>query len=206
MDYQTAQEAFWAGTFGNEYIQRNRSVEYLASNLNFFSKTFQQVGRPSSLIEFGANIGMNLKAIQLLFPNIHLFGIEINQQAATELASLIGTPNVFNGSILDYEPAQTFEVALIKGVLIHIHPEKLPDVYEKLYHTSNKYILICEYYNPSPVAIPYRGHQDRLFKRDFAGEMLDKYSSLQLLDYGFAYKRDKAFPQDDITWFLLEKR
>ena len=141
MDYQTAQEAFWAGTFGNEYIQRNRSVEYLASNLNFFSKTFQQVGRPSSLIEFGANIGMNLKAIQLLFPNIHLFGIEINQQAATELASLIGTPNVFNGSILDYEPAQTFEVALIKGVLIHIHPEKLPDVYEKLYHTSNKYIL-----------------------------------------------------------------
>ncbi|NJL76720.1 MAG: pseudaminic acid biosynthesis-associated methylase [Saprospiraceae bacterium] len=205
MDYQTVQEAFWAGTFGDEYIQRNRGVEYLASNLNFFSKTFQQVGRPSSLIEFGANIGMNLKAIQLLFPNIELFGIEINQQAAAELAALVGAPNVFNGSILDYKPAQTFEVALIKGVLIHIHPEKLPDVYEKLYHTSNKYILICEYYNPSPVAIPYRGHQDRLFKRDFAGEMLDKYASLKLLDYGFVYKRDKAFPQDDITWFLLEK-
>jgi len=27
---------------------------------------------------------------------------------------------------------------------------------------------VAEYYNPSPVAIPYRGHTDRLFKRDFA--------------------------------------
>jgi spore coat polysaccharide biosynthesis protein SpsF len=26
-----------------------------------------------------------------------------------------------------------------------------------------------------------------------------------LVDYGFAYHRDPAFPQDDITWFLLEK-
>jgi spore coat polysaccharide biosynthesis protein SpsF len=27
-----------------------------------------------------------------------------------------------------------------------------------------------------------------------------------LVDYGFAYHRDPNFPQDDITWFLLEKR
>jgi spore coat polysaccharide biosynthesis protein SpsF len=26
------------------------------------------------------------------------------------------------------------------------------------------------------------------------------------VDYGFAYRRDPNFPQDDITWFLLEKR
>jgi spore coat polysaccharide biosynthesis protein SpsF len=55
------------------------------------------------------------------------------------------------------------------------------------------------------VSISYRGHSDRLFKRDFAGEMLDKYADLSLVDYGFCYKRDKAFPQDDITWFLLQK-
>ena len=28
---------------------------------------------------------------------------------------------------------------------------------------------------------------------------------IQLVDYGFAYHRDKSFPQDDISWFLLEK-
>ena len=57
----------------------------------------------------------------------------------------------------------------------------------------------------SPVAIAYRGDDDRLYKRDFAGEMLDKYNDLRLIDYGFSYRRDAAFPQDDITWFLLEK-
>ncbi|NDB35890.1 MAG: pseudaminic acid biosynthesis-associated methylase, partial [Flavobacteriia bacterium] len=43
-------------------------------------------------------------------------------------------------------------------------------------------------------------------KRDFAGELLDTFPDLRLVDYGFAYKRDTSFPQDDITWFLLEKQ
>ena len=53
--------------------------------------------------------------------------------------------------------------------------------------------------------IEYRGNQEKLFKRDFAGEILDTYSNIELKDYGFSYRRDQAFPQDDITWFLLEK-
>ncbi len=206
MQYSTEQEAFWAGTFGDEYIQRNRSQEYLAANLNFFSKALKQVGKPSSILEFGANIGMNLRAIKLLFPNIEASGIELNETAASQLSEFLGADNVFNGSIFEYPVTKTVDVSLIKGVLIHIHPEMLPLVYEKLYNASRKYILVCEYYNPSPVSIPYRGHSDRLFKRDFAGEMLDTYSDLRLVDYGFAYKRDTSFPQDDITWFLMEKK
>ena len=206
MNFKTEQEKFWAGDFGDEYIGRNKSEEYLASNLNFFSKAFNQLGQPNSLIEFGANIGMNLRAIKLLFPKINLFGIEINKNAADELAKFIGKENVFNGSIFEFEAPHKCDVSLIKGVLIHINPEMLSLVYEKLYTASNKYILICEYYNPSPVNVSYRGHSDRLFKRDFAGEMLEKYVDLKLVDYGFCYKRDKAFPQDDITWFLLEKQ
>lgn len=203
--YKTDQEQFWAEEFGDQYIQRNQSQEYLASNLNFFSRTFHQIGRPESLIEFGANIGMNLKAIKALFPSIQLSGIEINEKAAKELAKAIGEKSVYCTSILDFEPNKKHDVALIKGVLIHINPEVLDTVYKKLYQASKKYILICEYYNPAPVSISYRGHQDRLFKRDFAGEMLDKYSDLELVDYGFVYRRDIAFPQDDITWFLLKK-
>jgi hypothetical protein len=33
---------------------------------------------------------MNLRAIKLLFPKIDLFGIEINKNAADELAKFIG--------------------------------------------------------------------------------------------------------------------
>ena len=106
----------------------------------------------------------------------------------------------------EYNAVAKFQISLIKGVLIHINPEVLPLVYKKLYDSSSKYILIAEYYNPSPVTINYRGNSDRLFKRDFAGEMLETYSDLKLIDYGFCYKRDMVFPQDDITWFLLEKK
>jgi len=205
-NYSTPQEEFWAGAFGSEYISRNDSSQLLASNLNFFTKALNQAGRITSCVELGANIGMNLKALQLLYPGVELKAAEINPEAAKLLGNLIGEKNVYLGSIFDYPITGKVELSLIKGVLIHINPEMLNTVYEKLYQATRRFILVCEYYNPSPVAIPYRGHTDRLFKRDFAGEMLDKYSDLHIVDYGFAYRRDPAFPQDDITWFLMEKR
>lgn len=205
MKYQTEQEEFWAGSFGDEYISRNKSTQLVASNLNFFSRVLKQVGKPESLIEFGANVGMNLKAIQLLYPEIRLHAIEINEKAASELADVIGSSNVHNKSIFDFSTEEKYEVVLIKGVLIHINPDMLQQVYQKLYDTSRKFILISEYYNPTPVSVNYRGHNDRLFKRDFAGEMLTKFKDLTLVDYGFVYRKDPAFPQDDTTWFLLKK-
>lgn len=204
-DYRTEQEAFWAGEFGTDYIQRNRGSKLLASNLSFFSKALAPAGRIESCIEFGANIGINLAALKLLFPELRPYGIEINQAAARELAKLIGSENVYIGSILDYPVTRTFELVLIKGVLIHVNPDALNSVYDKLYESCARYILLCEYYSPSPATIPYRGHADRLFKRDFCGDMLTLFSDLRLIDYGFVYRRDPAFPQDDITWFLMRK-
>ena len=78
--------------------------------------------------------------------------------------------------------------------------------YEIFYKASKRYILVAEYYNPTPVEVKYRDHEGKFFKRDFAGELLDKYHSLQLIDYGFFYHRDNNFPADDITYFLMEKR
>ena len=89
-------------------------------------------------------------------------------------------------------------------MLIHINPKYLRNVYENLVNITNRYILIAEYYNPEPIKIRYRGHDNKLFKRDFAGDLIENYG-LKLVDYGFLYKRDNLAPQDDITWFLLEK-
>lgn len=205
-DYLTPQERFWAGEFGTEYILRNQGEQLLASNLNFFSNSLARVEGLSSCVEFGANIGMNLRAIKLLYPKASLNGIEINPDAAKILSEFVGESNVYHGSIFDYPVTEQMDLSLIKGVLIHINPDMLGKVYQKLYEASKRYILVCEYYNPSPVTINYRGHMDRLFKRDFAGEMLDLYQDLKLIDYGFAYRRDPSFPQDDITWFLMEKK
>lgn len=206
MTYQTEQEVFWAGDFGAEYIGRNKGSELLASNLAFFSRALASASGLSSCIEFGANIGMNLKALQLLYPQQEQHAIEINPEAAVELGNVIPPANIHRASILDFAPRRTWDLALIKGVLIHINPDWLPQVYDALHRAAGRYLLVCEYYNPSPVAINYRGHSDRLFKRDFCGEMLDRHADLKLIDYGFAYHRDPNFPQDDITWFLMEKR
>lgn len=205
MAFQTEQEEFWAGDFGTEYIKRNQGEALLASNLNFFSKSLSQVRDFNSCIEFGANIGMNLKALKLLYPHIDAHAIEINEEAAKHLGEVVSPAQIHNTSILDFVPSRKWDLAFIKGVLIHINPNVLPLVYDKLFDACGRYLMVAEYYNPSPVAIPYRGHSDRLFKRDFAGEMMDRHSQLKLVDYGFAYRRDPNFPQDDITWFLMEK-
>jgi pseudaminic acid biosynthesis-associated methylase len=203
--YKTEQEAFWAGAFGNDYIERNQGDALLASNLHFFSRALRAARGVGSCLEFGANIGMNLKALKLLRPGLDAHGIEINTDAARQLGETIPPAQVYNTSILDFQPKRSWDLALIKGVLIHINPEVLPQVYDKLVASTSRYLLVAEYYNPAPVAIPYRGHTDRLFKRDFAGEIMERHPQMRLVDYGFAYRRDPNFPQDDITWFLMEK-
>ncbi|HWP00758.1 MAG TPA: pseudaminic acid biosynthesis-associated methylase [Methylococcus sp.] len=145
-------------------------------------------------------------ALRHLLPNAKLSAVEINEKAASELKSNLPDVDLHVNSILDFRPSATWDLVFTKGVLIHINPDKLPLVYELRYRASSRYLLVSEYYNPKPTEITYRGHTGKLFKRDFAGEMLDKFPDLCLVDYGFVYHRDSNFPQDDMTWFLTEKR
>jgi len=204
-DFFTEQEAFWAGDFGTNYVRRNQGEKLLAANLNFFVRALASAHGAKSCVEFGANIGMNLRALRLLYPKQEQYAIEINDVAVKSLKEILPEDHIHQGSILEFNVERTYDLALIKGVLIHINPEVLPQVYDKLVAATNRYLLVCEYYNPVPVSIDYRGHKERLFKRDFAGEIMDRHSNLRLVDYGFLYHRDCSFPQDDISWFLMEK-
>ncbi len=203
-NFRTQQESFWAGEFGNEYIDRNMSEELLASNISFFSKIVAHTTNVENILEFGANIGMNLLALKKILPKAESSAIEINQKAVEVLKNNINKGHVYHQSILNFKVDYQRDFVFTKGVLIHLAPDALNSAYEAIYESSKKYICIAEYYNPSPTSIPYRGHEGYLFKRDFAGEMLKKYP-LKLIDYGFAYHGDSNFKQDDITWFLLSK-
>lgn len=201
----TEQEQFWRGEFGDDYVDRCQGDALIAGNLALFAKALARTQPLGSVLELGTNIGNNLAALHRLLPGCALSGVEINDKAHAQ-AQARGIAQVWKGSLFDYAPQQRFDLTLVKGVLIHLAPDLLPSAYEQLYALSNRYILVAEYYNPSPVEVSYRGNTGKLFKRDFAGELLDRYSDLQLLDYGFVYHRDPQFPGDDITWFLLEKR
>jgi pseudaminic acid biosynthesis-associated methylase len=205
MNFKTEQEDFWAGDFGNNYITRNQGEGIVNSNIFLFSQIIRNAPDIKSIVELGCNIGLNLQALNKINKEFKLCGYEINSLAAQKAHNL-NIAKIIVGTILDPLPSEyKYDISFTKGVLIHINPNELHIVYDNLYNLSRKYILVCEYYNLNPIAIEYRGNVNKLFKRDFAGELIDRYD-LRLIDYGFIYHRDNYFSQDDFTWFLLEKR
>ena len=202
--YNSEQEKFWAGNFGDEYISRNTDEKLLSSNLKLFSKIFSSIDSIESVIEYGPNVGLNLRAINTLFPDIQLSGVEINENAIKELSKIKNIES-FHQSILDFQANKQWDFVFTKGVLIHIAPDDLSKIYNILYKTSRKWICLIEYYNPTPIEIEYRGYSEKLYKRDFCSDLRDKYPDLKLIDYGFVYHDDPVSPQDDLTWFLLSK-
>jgi pseudaminic acid biosynthesis-associated methylase len=206
--FRTEQETFWAGDFGNAYIDRNEdSPTTLAANLLFFAKALERLQPgPTSIIELGANIGLNLRALKLLYPHASRTAVEINQQAAERLRRDHAADEVVHDSILNFTPIEKYDLALIKGVMIHLNPEMLPAVYRKLAECATRHVLIAEYYNRRPETVVYRGHQAKLFRRDFGGEFMDACPEFECVDYGFSYHRDPREQQDDLTWFLFRRR
>lgn len=194
---------FWKGGFGDEYHKRN--VGCIESNVEMFrfitDCNEMQIG---SVLEFGAGTGMNLVAMKRIFPDIETIAVEINGEAVDALHACDKINATIARSILDFQPEVTAELVLTKGLLIHLAPETLPKAYEVLHAATRQWLLVCEYYCPTPREINYRGNEGKAWARDFAGEILDAYPDLNLVDYGFVYRRDK-YPQDDLTWFLMEK-
>jgi pseudaminic acid biosynthesis-associated methylase len=206
--FTTEQEAFWNGSFGDAYTDRNTGDSIARSNLVFWGRVLNRTGPIRSCFEIGCNRGLNLDSIKALLPACKTAGLEINSHAAKECASK--GHQVFEGSILAPPPTATHsncgvDLSVACGVLIHINPDSLPTAYELLFTLSERFIIVSEYFNPTPVVIPYRGHEKRLFKRDFAGELWSQYPSLKLVDYGFVWSKDPLAPKDDTTWFLFEK-
>lgn len=195
-----ANTAMWRESFGDAYTERNSDAR-IYSRLALFAKILRSARDVRSIVEIGCNKGPNLQAINTLDPTIALTGYEINETAAQQAVALeIAT--IHCQDVLSLNTFAPSDLAFTSGVLIHIPPEHLGAAYKALHGLSRRYVLVCEYYNPTPVSVPYRGSE--LYKRDFAGELMDRFD-LTLRDYGFVYHRDTHFPLDDATWFLLEK-
>ncbi len=198
------QEEFWQGEFGNEYTERNCGDFYKVGNLNFWAEITNLTGQLNSTLELGCNRGLNLDAINDLHRHITLRGIEINKKAVA--IAIKKKYEVLNLSISEKIPINLkSELVFTSGVLIHINPNKLENVYRNLYNLSSKYILINEYFSTNPEEILYRSTPDRLWKRDFAKELKLLYPELELIKYGFNWRYDKSKSSDDTNWFLFRK-
>ena len=79
-DIKNEQEEFWAGEFGDEYIDRNKNDKLLAANLKMFAKIFSNIQEINSISEYGCNIGMNFTAIRQLLPNSNSVVLKLMSQ------------------------------------------------------------------------------------------------------------------------------
>ncbi|MDX2212941.1 MAG: methyltransferase domain-containing protein [Oculatellaceae cyanobacterium bins.114] len=201
MRSKTEQELFWEGQFGNDYTQRNDVL--WEQRQPFFATVLSKTFGVKTICELGANRGHNLEAIAHLSSNFELTGVELNPSALASLKA-IPTVNAVHSSIQEFQPNQTFDLVFTCGVLIHINPDDLPLVYQKIFDLSSRYILINEYFNPAPVELSYRGHSEKLFKRDFAKEFIDQTQHVSVVDYGFLWQQVNP-SWDNTTWFLMEK-
>lgn len=196
---------FWKGTFGDEY--HRRAPGNVQSNFVFFRRALGELiwdRKLGSVLELGCGTGANLRALRAHLPNAHLAGVEVNVEAIREATQISGSVKIHRGSLLEWKGEALYDLVFTKGVLIHIAPEDLAAAYRTLIESSRRYVLVAEYYNPRPMEVPYRGHAGRLWKRDFAGELMVDHG-LELVDYGFVYHGDAQAPQDDLNWFLLKK-
>jgi pseudaminic acid biosynthesis-associated methylase len=206
MTFNSDQEQFWAKTYADEYIQKN-SLFNNEVGAEAWGKMLQKTSSVERFLECGCNIGRNIDQIKLALPAAKPSIIEISEPAFKFVTAKHDFEHAFNGAILDsqFEPAY-FDLVFTMGVLIHINPEQLLQHMAKMFHYSQNYVLIGEYFNRTPVTLEYQGEKDKLFKRDF-GKLFIENFNVKLIDYGFlwGYQYDVA-GFDDITWWLFEKQ
>jgi pseudaminic acid biosynthesis-associated methylase len=207
MSYNNEQENFWATTYAADYIKKNSSFDHQVGAKAWAKMLHGTQGTINNFLECGCNIGRNIEQIKMVLPDARPSIIEISEPAFKFVTSHYDFEHAFNGAILDstFDDA-SFDLVFTMGVLIHINPDQLLEHMERMFRYSNKYILMGEYFNRTPVSIEYQGENDKLFKRDF-GKLFIENLNVNLLDYGFLWGHIYDIAGfDDVTWWLFEKR
>jgi pseudaminic acid biosynthesis-associated methylase len=191
---RTEQEAFWTGEFGTTYIERNC---YAPEALNeLYSQRYgitrselnhRYLGKPNPsarLLEVGANIGNQLSLLRTDGWMGELYGIEINRSAIGWAHENRPELDIVYGSAMEFPFRQDwFDVVIISGVLIHIAPEHLSCVFSEVARVlkPDGLYMGLEYWAPVLTQVKYRGHEDRLWKCDFAATLASLNERLHLV-------------------------
>lgn len=203
-----AEVELWRGAFGDEYVDRNAATAAdVAARIRLWSEILRPLAGapPRSFLEVGCNIGLNLRALRAISP-AKLMAVEPNDKARERILS----DGVLPEDCLKAGVAQAIpfadgaaDLAFTSGVLIHIHPDRLLQAMREIHRCASRYIVCVEYFSTTPTTVQYRGHEDKLFKRDFGGYWLDNFPDLHVVDCGFAWRRTTGL--DDLTWWVFGK-
>ena len=208
----TKQMEEWSGKFGEEYTDRNymspEEFNKLCLSRIGVSRTEQideflydlELG---NILEVGCNISNQLLLLQKRgFKN--LYGIELNWSAVEKSKERTKGIDIIQGSAFDipFKDAY-FDLVFTSAVLIHISPRDINDVLDEIHRCTKKYIWGSEYFSEDYVKVNYRGHNELLWKTNFAKLYLDRFPDLKLVkERKYPYLEDKKLV-DHV--FLLKK-
>lgn len=198
----------WSGEFGDRYTQRSgATVEAVRGRTRVWGEVLSRMtgDMPKSVLEVGPNVGLNLLGIQAL-SDMEQWAIEPNASARRQLIEngVLPAERLFEGFGHSIPLADgAVDMAFTAGVLIHVDPSQLEATMREVHRVASKYVFCSEYFSPKAETITYRGEQDLLFKNDFGSLYMDMFPDLQLVDYGFFWRRTTVM--DDSTWWLFRK-
>lgn len=201
--------AEWSGEFGRDYIARNPvSKESSGQAETAFRRMLETAGitrETKSVLEVGANVGINLSALRRILPDARIAAVEPNPTACEALRQSPSKIEVHEASAykLPFED-KSFDLVFTNGVLIHIPPDKLATAVSEICRVSKTFVLCSEYFSHKPEEIAYHGRQGLLWKRDFGSFYLDTVPGLKVRSYGFLWQRELPL-FDDLNWWVFEK-
>ncbi|MDP2618623.1 MAG: hypothetical protein Q8P46_00360 [Hyphomicrobiales bacterium] len=204
--------AWWRSDFGNEYTARNAlTPERVQRQARLWSDILKPVlvegppgfvHPPQSVMEVGANVGINLAALRSHLIGSRFFAVEPNDLARGTLidSGIVDELDAYSG--LD-DAIGTVDLIFSAGVLIHIPPDELLGFCRRIHDHAGRWIVAIEYFSKEPREVPYRGHAGKLFTRDFGSFYLDNFPDLKPVACGFCWKILTGL--DDVTWWLFER-
>ena len=190
----------WTGDFGNEYTKRNDHSTLEAR------RSIWKLLLPDnchSILEVGSNIGLNLEAISDI-SEAELYATEPNDKAR-EALDWLPAKNVRSDCAdrLGFSTA-SMDLVFTSGVLIHVPPTQITQSIKEIHRVSKRWIICAEYFAPQEEMIPYRGHNDALWRRDYGSLFMDYCPDLHpVMNPIFAWKKTTGL--DNLTIWVFEK-
>ncbi len=194
-------DELWTGDFGNQYVKRNANSD--TGRYEVWKMLLPR--NVESVLEVGANIGLNLEAIGRI-RDIELFASEPNELAREELvaANLMPERNITADFARKLRwPDNVADLVLTCGLLIHIPKDDLVASMKEIYRCAKRWIICAEYFAPQEEMISYHGKPNALWRRDYGSLWLDQFPDLRCDHVAFAWKRMTGL--DNLTIWVLEK-
>jgi pseudaminic acid biosynthesis-associated methylase len=190
-EQETKQSREWASDFGRDYTARNTfdraeldalwMAKYGVTRTAINRKFLGVIPPDARILEVGCNVGNQLLLLSGM-GYTNLSGIDVQGYAVQIAQTQVPGASIMEGSALDIPfPDSHFDLVFTSGLLIHIAPADLPRVFDEIHRVTKTWIFGAEYYAPTLTEIKYRGHEDLLWKNDFAKLYQRQFADLRLV-------------------------